>query len=262
MEYAAFPGGEMIERGLADLARGIRSAPALLVAIGEPRLRELGVAVPAHAHATPERALYDLIAETAGDAAHSQYNALVRRLVSFERARVRRLVDAARLRELMRELGRAADCAGGAYLVGGSTAVLVGWRQSTVTIDLKIEPESDHMLRAIAELKERLDLNLELAAPDQFIPELPGWRDRSPWIAREGKLDFHHYDPYAQALAKLERGHVQDRADVEAMIARELVAPRELLRRFEEIEPLLYRFPAIDPASFRRAVEAVAHASR
>ncbi|MBM4385293.1 MAG: hypothetical protein FJ091_18225 [Deltaproteobacteria bacterium] len=86
MEYASFPGGDLIERGIADLACGVRSAQALLVAIGEPRLRELGVEVPAHSHAAPEHALYDLIAETAGDGAHSQYNALIRRLVSFERA--------------------------------------------------------------------------------------------------------------------------------------------------------------------------------
>jgi hypothetical protein len=175
---------------------------------------------------------------------------------------MRRPVDAARVREFMRALGREADREGRAYLVGGSTAVLMGWRQSTVDIDLKLEPESDRLLRAIADLKDRLDVNLELASPDQFIPELPGWRERSPWIAREGKLDFHHYDVYAQALAKLERGHAQDRADVEQMISRGLVETSELERSFGEIEPLLYRFPAIDPGSFRRAVEAVTRGSR
>jgi len=175
---------------------------------------------------------------------------------------MRRPVDAARLREFMRALGREADREGRAYLVGGSTAVLMGWRDSTIDIDLKLEPESDRLLRAIADLKDQLDVNLELASPDQFIPELPGWRERSQWIAREGKLDFHHYDVYAQALAKLERGHAQDRADVEQMLSRGLVATLELQRRFEEIAPLLYRFPAIDPRSFRRAVEAVTRRSR
>lgn len=29
----------------------------------------------------------------------------------------------------------------------------------------------------------------------------------------------------------------------------------EIRARFEEIEPLLYRFPAIDPRSFRKAIE-------
>lgn len=170
---------------------------------------------------------------------------------------MRRPVDAERVRAFMRALGREADREGRAYLTGGSTAVLLGWRESTIDIDLKLEPESDRLLRAIAELKERLDLNLELASPDQFIPELAGWRERSPWIAREGRLDFHHFDISMQALAKIERGHAQDREDVTQMLARGLVEASELERRFAEIEPLLYRFPAIDPASFRRAVEAV-----
>lgn len=86
MRFESLPGGDLIASGLADLARGLHSAPALLVAIGEPRLRMLGVEVPTHAHASPERALYDFLSESAGDGAHSQYNALIRRLVSFERA--------------------------------------------------------------------------------------------------------------------------------------------------------------------------------
>lgn len=170
---------------------------------------------------------------------------------------MRRPVDADRVRAFMRALGREADRDGRAYLTGGSTAVLLGWRESTIDIDLKLEPESDRLLRAIAELKERLDLNLELASPDQFIPEIAGWRERSLWIAREGRLDFHHFEIAMQALAKIERGHAQDREDVAQMLARGLVTASELALRFAEIEPLLYRFPAIDPVSFRRAVEAV-----
>jgi len=61
-------------------------------------------------------------------------------------------------------------------------------------------------------------------------------------------VTYYHYDFYAQALAKIERGHTQDEADVQEMIRG---------RAIDQIEPLLYRFPAIDPASFRRAVERV-----
>jgi hypothetical protein len=157
----------------------------------------------------------------------------------------------------MRALGAEADRESRVYLTGGATAVLLGWRDSTIAVDLKLEPETDRLLRALSSLKETLQLNIELAAPDQFIPELAGWRERSSWIAREGRLDFHHYDAYAQALAKIERGHTQDREDVAQMLARGLVQPDELERRFAEIEPQLYRFPAIDPETFRRAVEAV-----
>ena len=85
-----------------------------------------------------------------------------------------------------------------------------------------------------------------------------GWPDRSPFIAREGRVSFHHFDLYAQALAKIERGHDQDRSDVDEMIRRGLVDPRGLREYFDAIEPKLYRYPAIDPASFRTAVERVA----
>ncbi len=72
-------------RGLADLERGVTSADALLVSIGAPRLRALGLAVPPGA-ASPELRLYDLLAREDPAGAHSRYNALIRRLVSYERA--------------------------------------------------------------------------------------------------------------------------------------------------------------------------------
>jgi len=67
----------------------------------------------------------------------------------------------------------------------------------------------------------------------------------------------YHYDFYAQALAKIERGHSQDLQDVQAMLDRGLITPQAVRRHFDEIEPLLYRYPAISPAAFRRAVEAM-----
>jgi hypothetical protein len=79
------PGAELVERGLADLASGRTSVEGLLVSIGAPRLRGLGIAVERTVE-NPERRLYDLLAATDPDSAHSRYNALIRRLVSFERA--------------------------------------------------------------------------------------------------------------------------------------------------------------------------------
>jgi hypothetical protein len=107
-------------------------------------------------------------------------------------------VDAARIRALARELGGAAREETTLYLTGGATAVIEGWRRSTVEVDLRLEPDSDALVRRLSELKEELDLNIELASPPDFVPELPG---------------------------------------------------------FEEIEPMLHRYPAIDPASFRAKVE-------
>lgn len=81
----SLPGADLIERGLADLARGVQSTESLLVSIGARRLRAAGIAV-GDAFASPEHRLYRLLAEADSDSAHSRYNALIRRLVSFERA--------------------------------------------------------------------------------------------------------------------------------------------------------------------------------
>jgi hypothetical protein len=170
---------------------------------------------------------------------------------------MRRLVDAARIRRFMAALGDEAESDVRLYFTGGATAVLMGWRASTVDVDVKIDPETDRLFRALPRLKERLELNVELASPDHFIPELPGWQERSPFIAREGRISYYHYDLYSQALSKIQRGFAKDLGDVEAMLRQGLIERAELLRRFEQIEPQLYRFPAIDPATFRRAVEGI-----
>ncbi len=154
----------------------------------------------------------------------------------------------------MRALAREADMEGRIYLTGGATAVLERWRESTLDVDIKIIPEHDRLLRAIPVLKESLNMNVEYASPDDFIPRLPGWEDRSRFIAREGKLSFHHYDFYAQALAKIERNHDIDRQDVRSMIDTGLIKPEKLLALFEAIEPELYRFPAINPVRFAERV--------
>lgn len=168
---------------------------------------------------------------------------------------MRRLAEADHIRQLMHALGAEADQVTRLYFTGGATAVLLGWRATTIDVDIQIVPENDRLLRALPHLKEQLQLNIELACPADFIPELPGWDGRSLYIASEGRVAFYHYDFYAQALAKIERGHRQDLQDVRAMLDRGLIEPQTLRRYFDDIEPLLYRYPAIHPPSFRRAVE-------
>ncbi|HUF47705.1 MAG TPA: DUF6036 family nucleotidyltransferase [Vicinamibacterales bacterium] len=168
---------------------------------------------------------------------------------------MRGLADEDRIRRFMRALGQAARRPARVYLTGGATAVLNGWRGSTIDIDLKLVPDDDALLRAIPELKESLQVNVELAAPSDFVPVTEGWEDRSRFIGQEGALAFYHFDFTAQALAKLERGHVLDLADVREMVARGLVEPARLRATFLAIEPQLFRYPAIDPGWFRQAVE-------
>src|SRR3954451_8148847 len=115
----------------------------------------------------------------------------------------------------MAELGAAAEDEGVCYLVGGGTAVLLGWRGTTKDVDIKLVPEQDSVLRRIEPLKRELSISVETASPGDFIPLPAGWEERSPFVAREGRLTFRHFDLYSQALAKIERGHAQDRVDVQ-----------------------------------------------
>ena len=82
----ALPGGDLIETGLEDLRTDGETIPALLDAIGAPRLRLIGINRPDNLPKNPEHRLYDLLSESDPHSAHSRYNALIRRLVSFERA--------------------------------------------------------------------------------------------------------------------------------------------------------------------------------
>jgi hypothetical protein len=172
---------------------------------------------------------------------------------------MRELADAARIQSFMRALGQAAAAPGRVLFTGGATAVLLGWRKSTIDIDIKLVPDQDSILRAIPALKESLDINVELASPDDFVPVREGWADRSPFVAQEGRLTFHHFELVSQALAKIERGHAQDLTDVRTMLERGLISTEQLRTEFDAIAPMLYTYPAIDPAAFARAVADIAN---
>lgn len=168
---------------------------------------------------------------------------------------MRPLAGPDRIQALLSALGREASEPTAAYLTGGATAVLLGWRDSTIDVDVRFEPERDDVLRAVARLKDELRINVELASPADFIPVPAGAESRAIYVSTEGRLTVYHYDLYSQALAKVERGHDRDLADVAAMIRGGLVAPAAALRYLAEIEPQLHRFPAVDPVEFRRRAE-------
>jgi len=155
----------------------------------------------------------------------------------------------------MQELAAAARSPGNVYFTGGATALLLNFREQTIDIDLKLDPEPKGVFEAIAVLKDRLNLNVKLASPEDFIPAAANWRERSRHIASIGRLQFYHYDFSLQALAKLERGHAQDLEDVAHFVSGGYVSVDELKRRFAEIEPGLLRYPAIDAQQFRKKVE-------
>jgi hypothetical protein len=159
-----------------------------------------------------------------------------------------------KIETFMAALGSRVRGEGCVYLAGGATAVLHGWRPMTIDIDIKPDPEPPGLFEALASLKEELNLNVELASPDQFIPAIPGWRERSLFIAQYGPVKFFHYDPWGQALSKLQRRHDRDLRDVCSLLESGLIQKDRLWEMFQQIEPQLIRYPAIDPASFRAAV--------
>jgi len=86
MHEEILPGSEIVRAGIEDLKQGCETVPALLVSIGAPRLRRLGLPVPDTTFPLPELRLYEKLREINPDAAHARFNSLIRRLVSFERA--------------------------------------------------------------------------------------------------------------------------------------------------------------------------------
>lgn len=163
--------------------------------------------------------------------------------------------DADRVRALARDLGRHATRRVRMYLTGGASAVIEGWRASTMDVDLRLEPDDAGILSRIPAAKEAIPVNVEFASPPDFVPELPGWRDRSVYAFTEGRVDVYHFDFYSQALSKLERAHELDLLDVRAMRDAGLIDPGRLPTLLDEVEPQLLRYPAIDPPSFRERVE-------
>lgn len=171
---------------------------------------------------------------------------------------MREPLDRTKLDRFLAELGRAARGAGTAYLTGGATAITYGWRERTIDIGLRLDPEPPGAFEAIARLKDELDVNVELASPMDFLPEVPGWRERSVFVAQHGPVAVHHYDPVSQVLAKLARGFERDLDDARAMVRAGLTTRRAVAEAFEAIRAGLVRYPRLDAATLDRRVRAFA----
>lgn len=157
---------------------------------------------------------------------------------------MRRPVTAPIVQEFMRMLGARVRGESRVYLTGGASLLLLGLRE--LAIDIDVISDDDSVLRAAAELRDELAVNVDHEQP-RFAPG--GWEKRSPFISREGTVSFHHLDWYSQALARLERGHVKDLADLEMMLRHALVARQALLAFLSQV--------TMDRPTFRRAVESL-----
>jgi hypothetical protein len=160
------------------------------------------------------------------------------------------------LQALMRELARSAKPKQSyrVYLVGGGTAVLEGWRESSIDADLYAR--QDDIFDDVQGIKERLRLNIELARPEDFVPPLEGSEIRHVFIETVGRVSFYHYDPYAQLLSKIVRGFERDLTDARAFVTSGMVDPDRFRKLVQDIPDAVYsKYPRLSPSAVRAAVE-------
>ena len=140
------------------------------------------------------------------------------------------------------------------FLVGGGTAVLEGWRESSIDADLYAAQED--IFRDVQAIKERLQLNIELVRPEDFVPPLTGSEDRHVFIETIGRVSFYHYDPYAQLLSKVVRGFARDLADARALVEKGLVDPDRFRKLVQAIPYTAYSsYPRLSSRGVQAAVD-------
>ncbi|HEY7671936.1 MAG TPA: DUF6036 family nucleotidyltransferase [Gammaproteobacteria bacterium] len=160
------------------------------------------------------------------------------------------------LHALMQELARSAKPKRSyrIYLVGGGTAVLEGWRESS--IDADVYAEQDDIFRDVQEIKERLNLNIEFARPEDFVPPLEGSEGRHVLIETVGRVSFYHYDPYAQLLSKIVRGFARDLVDAKGFVTSGMVDPHRFRALVQGIADSAYsKYPRLSAGAVRAAVD-------
>ena len=168
----------------------------------------------------------------------------------------RKLHDARQISEFLDRLGQCYRFPGTVYLVGGSSLLLLAAKESTFDIDLKFQvPPERHseFIRCLRQLSVEMQLAVEQASPDEFLPLPGGHEDRRRYIGRYGGLEVFHFDLYSVALGKLERGNEKDLVDVIQMVRTGLIDLQALERYFQEILPRLEGYSLrTDPHDFER----------
>lgn len=165
------------------------------------------------------------------------------------------LVDMQGIISFLQRLGQCYRQIGTIYLVGGSSLLLVSAKESTFDIDLKFEvPPEYHteFIRCLRQVGRELQMPVEQASPDQFIPLPQGYQERRRFIGHFGKLEVFHFDFYSVALSKLHRSNEKDFADVINMLHQGLLELSTLERYFQEILPQYENLLSADPDSFQR----------
>ena len=166
----------------------------------------------------------------------------------------RKTVTKETIQTFMKSIGKMLKKNATFYLTGGSTAILYGFREGTIDID--IAGDMDELFSHIPKLKERLQINIEMAKPTDFVPSLPGEKNRHIMIGTFGKVTFMHFDPYSQVFSKIVRGHATDMVDVKALVRQGLVSAKKLNEMVKKLPDSKFtRYPRLNRPAVEAAVE-------
>ncbi|MBI2939559.1 MAG: hypothetical protein HYY04_03905 [Chloroflexi bacterium] len=152
---------------------------------------------------------------------------------------MREPADRARLDRFLRELGRQMRRPIRVYLVGGTVLVDLGLRDATLDIDYTVRADDPAATadfeRVVPTLKDRLNVNVEPASPEDFMPVRRNAIEASPYKRSYGPVSVYYYDLVSTVLAKAARGSERDVADVEALVRSGLVDWDEVERAWQEV---------------------------
>ncbi len=166
----------------------------------------------------------------------------------------RKTVTKKTIQTFMKSIGIVLKKSATFYLTGGSTAILFGFREGTIDID--IAGDMDELFSHIPKLKEQLQINVEMAKPTDFVPSLPEEKKRHILIGNFGKATFMHFDPYSQAFSKIVRGHTTDIADVKALFHQGLVDAEKLNALVKNLPDREFmKYPRLNRPAVEMAVE-------
>ena len=174
---------------------------------------------------------------------------------------MRRGVDKAAIESFLQQLGRTFHKPARLYLVGGAALVHLGIRPGfTQDIDVQASGANEgDLIVTIQKLIERLQINIEFAAPGDFIPLPLQWEAHAQFVGRYGSIDVFYFDFYSIALSKIERGNNRDIADVKLLIQHGIIVPDELDKAYQEVLAQLGkgRYPRITPQRFTERYQAI-----
>ncbi|GAC1361812.1 MAG: hypothetical protein NVS2B12_05900 [Ktedonobacteraceae bacterium] len=170
-------------------------------------------------------------------------------------------VDKKAIESFLQQLGRTFRKAGRLYLVGGAALVHAGVRPGfTQDIDIQVGGANEgDLIISIQRLIQQMQINIEFASPQDFIPLPTQWEANAQYIGRYGQIEVFYFDFYSIALSKIERATTRDIEDVKLLVQQKRIALDELDTSYQEVLAQLGKghYPKITPERFAERYAAI-----